>query len=304
MPLATFSRRLTAADADRPAPAVRWRAPFAPTPRALQATESDPGKSVIAARGSRIRVGIGRMDSRLRGNNGSCRNHGLVDGIIPAIAGMTVKNAVDVIPAKAGVHGFSDQCSSQTRTPNTDEGPRMAVGRRLGGFALAALVTAGVLPGCTVTESAVLGVAAVSLNQENEAPPSDDALNGEVLYKLLVGELASHRGDMLVALENYLEVARETRDARRRGAGDQARDVRSRREARSRGGAPVDRRRSVECRGPAGARVPAHPGRGNRRGGRAPRQYRGRWCPNRGVPDIIASPKFSAPRRTRRPRLR
>ena len=142
MPLATLSRRLTAADADRPAPAVRWRAPVAPVPCALQATESDPGESVSAARES-----------------------------------------------------------------------RMSVGRRLGGFALAALVTAGALPGCTVTEPAVLGAVAASPSGEDKAPPSDGALNGEVLYKLLVGELASHRGDMLVALENYLEVAKETRDA-------------------------------------------------------------------------------------------
>ena len=47
-----------------------------------------------------IRVRIGRMDSRLRGNNG--------------------ERAVDVIPAKAGIHGFSDQRSSKTRKPNTD----------------------------------------------------------------------------------------------------------------------------------------------------------------------------------------
>ena len=40
------------------------------------------------------------MDSRLRGNNG--------------------KNAVAVIPAKAGIHGLSDQRSSQARKPNTD----------------------------------------------------------------------------------------------------------------------------------------------------------------------------------------
>ena len=142
MPLARKFRRLTAADADRPAPAVRWRAPFATTPRAPQATESDIGKSVIAARGA-----------------------------------------------------------------------RMSVGRRIGGLALAGLVTAGSLPGCAVTEPAVLGAVAVSLTQSDEATPSDEALNGEVLYKLLVGELASHRGDMLVALENYLEVARETGDA-------------------------------------------------------------------------------------------
>ena len=89
----------------------------------------------------------------------------------------------------------------------------MSVGRRLGGFALAALVTAGGLPGCAVTEPAVLGVVAASLSRADKAPPSDDALSADVLYKLLVGELASHRGDMLLALENYLEVARETRDA-------------------------------------------------------------------------------------------
>ena len=54
--------------------------------------------------GARIRVRIGRMDSRLRGNDG--------------------KEAVDVIPAKAGIHGFSDQRSSKTRKPNTDAGAR------------------------------------------------------------------------------------------------------------------------------------------------------------------------------------
>ena len=34
-----------------------------------------------------------------------------------------------------------------------------------------------------------------------------------MLYKLLVGELASYRGNLLLALESYLEVARVTRDA-------------------------------------------------------------------------------------------
>ena len=143
MPLATFSRRFTAADADWPALATRRRtARGAPPSRTLRAAESAPGGAVNAARGS-----------------------------------------------------------------------RMSVGRRLGGFALAALVTAGGLPGCAVTEPAVLGVVAASLSRADKAPPSDDALSADVLYKLLVGELASHRGDMLLALENYLEVARETRDA-------------------------------------------------------------------------------------------
>ena len=117
------------------------------------------------------------------------------------------------------VRGAPSQCARQAtgsarRGPvNAARGTRMPVGRRLGGFAVAALVTAGVLPGCAVTEPAVLGAVAVSLNRTDKAPPSEDELNGDVLYKLLVGELASHRGDMLLALENYLEVARETRDA-------------------------------------------------------------------------------------------
>ena len=48
----------------------------------------------------RIRVRMGRMDFRLRGNDG--------------------ENAIDVIPAKAGIQGFSGQRSSQTRKPSTD----------------------------------------------------------------------------------------------------------------------------------------------------------------------------------------
>ena len=48
----------------------------------------------------RIRVQIGRMDSHFCGNDG--------------------ENAIDVIPAKAGIHEISGQCSSHTRKPNTD----------------------------------------------------------------------------------------------------------------------------------------------------------------------------------------
>ena len=60
----------------------------------------------------RIRVRIGRMDSRSPPSRGQAPRK---DG----------KNAVDVIPARAGIHGFSDQCSSQTRTPNTDAAMRL-----------------------------------------------------------------------------------------------------------------------------------------------------------------------------------
>ena len=143
MALAALSPRLTAADADRPASAVRRRTAHGALPsRALPGTEAAPEGSVNAARGS-----------------------------------------------------------------------RMSVGRGLGGLALATLVTAGALSGCAVPEPAAPEVVAASPNRADATPPSDDALNGDVLYKLLVGELASHRGDMHLALENYLEVARETRDA-------------------------------------------------------------------------------------------
>ena len=74
------------------------------------------------AAGDGVHVRTGRMDSRLRGNDG----RSAVD-VIPAKAGMKVRTAQSgtpssVIPAKAGIHGFSDQCSSQARTPGTYAG--------------------------------------------------------------------------------------------------------------------------------------------------------------------------------------
>ena len=69
-------------------------------------------RMTISIARSRIRVRIGGMDSRFRGNDG--------------------KKVVDVIPAKAGIHGFSDQCSSKSRKPNTNarsrEWRRLAAG--------------------------------------------------------------------------------------------------------------------------------------------------------------------------------
>ena len=89
----------------------------------------------------------------------------------------------------------------------------MSVPRRLGAVALAALTAAGALPGCGFTGFAQDGADAVSSTGAIGSPSSDPVLNGDVLYKLLVGELASHRGDLLLALENYLEVAGITGDA-------------------------------------------------------------------------------------------
>ena len=60
------------------------------------------------------------------------------------------------------------------------------------------------------------------VTEESGAAPSQGAtdlssarhtFDGNVLYRLLVGELASHRGDFQLALTNYLDVAKETRDA-------------------------------------------------------------------------------------------
>ena len=92
-------------------------------------------------------------------------------------------------------------------------GSRVSVGRRLGACALAALIAAGALTGCGFTGSAPTDAVAVSSSRAGEPLRSDGILRADVLYRLLVGELASHRGDLLLALENYLVVARETRDA-------------------------------------------------------------------------------------------
>ena len=92
-------------------------------------------------------------------------------------------------------------------------GSRVSVGRRPGGLALAALIAAGALTGCGFTGSAPPEAVAVSSYHPDKPLPSGGILRGDVLYRLLVGELASHRGDLLLALENYLAVARQTRDA-------------------------------------------------------------------------------------------
>ena len=78
-----------------------------------------------------MRIKAGKpMDSRLRGNDGSCRNHDRVEGIIPAKAGIhrrsptTCTGAPDtssdgvlaVIPAKAGIHTASGEHECR-RTP-------------------------------------------------------------------------------------------------------------------------------------------------------------------------------------------
>ena len=81
-----------------------------------------------------------------------------------------------------------------------------------GGYALAAVLVAGVLAGCVATGPATTGARAAGPDGAGEPPPSGPALSADVLYKLLVGELASYRGDLRLALDSYLDAARETRD--------------------------------------------------------------------------------------------
>ena len=91
---------------------------------------------------------------------------------------------------------------------------RMPDVRRLGGFALAAAIVSGTLTGCGALGPATNEMGAVRSDGATDRSSARHTLDGDVLYRLLVGELASHRGDLQLALRNYLDVAEETRDAR------------------------------------------------------------------------------------------
>ena len=80
----------------------------------------------------------------------------------------------------------------------------------LGG--LATLAVSG-LVGCVSTPVADSGTEPVATVQASTPPESDSPLSAEVLYRLLVAEFAGRRGEIPLALENYLAVARQTGDA-------------------------------------------------------------------------------------------
>ena len=86
-------------------------------------------------------------------------------------------------------------------------------GRRLGTFLLAAAVV-GPLAGCVAPEPATQDIAA-AVDSDHAVDPAAPGigLTEDILYRLLVGELANDRGDLSFSLENYMDVARETRDA-------------------------------------------------------------------------------------------
>ena len=99
-------------------------------------------------------------------------------------------------------------------------GPHGSAPRRRLRFAVGFAILASVLAGCAATgpqtqETAVVapGVAAVAPGVAATPAPARGGLTEDVLYRLLVGEIASQRSDLPYSLENYLAVARETGDA-------------------------------------------------------------------------------------------
>ena len=89
----------------------------------------------------------------------------------------------------------------------------MPAAQRLGATALVATFVAGVLTGCGTIDPQLNEADAVQSDGATRLSTDEHTLDGDVLYRLLVGELASHRGDLQLALRNYLDVAEDTRDA-------------------------------------------------------------------------------------------
>ena len=81
------------------------------------------------------------------------------------------------------------------------------------GSAILPGVLALVLAGCAATGPHPQETAAVAPVDGATAAPARGGLSRDVLYRLLVGEIASQRNDLPYSLENYLAVARETGDA-------------------------------------------------------------------------------------------
>ncbi len=84
----------------------------------------------------------------------------------------------------------------------------------------AAAVATLMLTGCAVATTAeVDGGPGGRAGTPEAAQAGSPTLSADVMYRLLVAEFAGRRGDLPTALANYLEVARETRDA---GAAERA----------------------------------------------------------------------------------
>jgi tetratricopeptide (TPR) repeat protein len=82
--------------------------------------------------------------------------------------------------------------------------------------AITSFALAVALGGCAAIspdDGGIHGVSPVDESSETTRPESDSTrLTQEVMYKLLLAEIAGRRGQVSLALDNYLEVAEETRD--------------------------------------------------------------------------------------------
>ena len=103
-------------------------------------------------------------------------------------------------------------------------GPRVPIAQRRLRLAFGAAGVAITLAGCAATGPQTGETAAATVPQAQEPDtgvtgdgatpaPAGPGLTKDVLYRLLVGEIASQRNDLPYSLENYLAVARETGDA-------------------------------------------------------------------------------------------
>ncbi len=83
-------------------------------------------------------------------------------------------------------------------------------------LSLTSAALAVALGGCAATtpgDGGTRGIQSTGERPEVSRPASESPpLTQDVLYKLLLAEIAGRRGDVSLALENYLEVAEETRD--------------------------------------------------------------------------------------------
>ena len=107
-----------------------------------------------------------------------------------------------------------------TRTARSEPEKRVSGGGRLHlssvRLALTSAALAVALGGCAATtpsDGGIRGIPSTGERPEVSRPASESPpLTQDVLYKLLLAEIAGRRGDVSLALENYLEVAEETRD--------------------------------------------------------------------------------------------
>ena len=92
-------------------------------------------------------------------------------------------------------------------------GPRMPITQRRSRLAFGFAILAAALAGCAAPGPHTREAAVVAPGDDASPAPARDGLTKDVLFRLLVGEIAGQRNDWSNSLENYLAVARETGNA-------------------------------------------------------------------------------------------